>query len=252
MEDVCTCCLRLPLQRRGRSRLELALPIKAAHSTVYLIGVEKSPSHAFSLQEYTLTRKHSNAMAKVPKIKKKEVNVRSRAGRRGESPETAPKATPKGSVDEPSDSWMFGAQSAGVHKKAPKAKKMTRAQRERHLKAIEHGERNTDRHETYVAKSKHRGRRTQSRRAGWEEVNELTAEKIAKKMAEGQGADMDGAESEEEIEETQGASAPDAMADLEQQPALPEQNLGQSTAIAQEPTPVLQQAADAEDIDEIL
>jgi hypothetical protein len=48
-----------------------------------------------------------------------------------------------------------------------------------------------------------------------------------------------------------GEDAPDAMKDLDQQPALPEQNLGQSASVAQEPTPVLQQAtAAAEDIDD--
>jgi hypothetical protein len=41
------------------------------------------------------------------------------------------------------------------------------------------------------------------------------------------------------------------MTDLEQQPAMPEQNLGQSTTVAQDPTPVLQQAA-VEIDDEIL
>jgi hypothetical protein len=70
-------------------------------------------------------------------------------------------------------------------------------------------------------------------------------------MAEGAGAEEDGMESEEDIEETLGEGAPDAMKDLEQQPALPEQNLGQSTSVAQDPTPVLQQAnAAAVDIDE--
>lgn len=187
-------------------------------------------------------------MAKVPKIKKKEESVRSRAYRRQALPEAMPKKTPKGSVDE-NDSWMYGAANAGVHKKAAKTKKMTRQQRERQLKAIEHAERNVDKHEKNVADSKHRGRRTQGRRKDWEDINGTTAEKVAKLMAEGYGAAMEGAEDDEEIGEEQGASAPDAMADLDQQPVMPEQNLGQSTTVAQEPTPALQQAE--EDVDDI-
>jgi polynucleotide 5'-kinase involved in rRNA processing len=129
---------------------------------------------------------------------------------------------------------------------------LTRAQRQRQLKAIEHGERNQDRLEKSVAKSKLRGKRTQSRAQTWEEINAEKAAKIAKVMAEGTGADMGGAESEEdEEEETMGEDAGDAMKDLDQQPALPEQNLGQASSVAQEPTPVLQQASVAvEDIDD--
>ena len=189
-------------------------------------------------------------MAKVPNVKKKSVSARSRAGRRQESPEPAPKKAPKGSVDEPNDSWMYGATNAGIHKKT-KEKKLTRAQRQRQLKAIEHGERNVDRLEKSVAKSKLRGKRTQSRAQTWEEINAEKAAKIAKGMAEGKGADMDGVESESEVEEAMGEDAADAMKDLDQQPALPEQNLGQATSVAQEPTPVLQQTtAAAEDIDD--
>jgi hypothetical protein len=130
---------------------------------------------------------------------------------------------------------------------------LTRAQKQRQLKALEHGERNADRLEKDIANSKHRGRRTQTRAQNWEEINAEKAAKIAKYMAEGQGAEEDGMESDEDIEETLGEDAPDAMKDLEQQPALPEQNLGQATSVAQDPTPVLQQAnAAAEDIDEIL
>ena len=186
-------------------------------------------------------------MAKVPNVKSKNVSARSRAGRRQESPEPAPKKAPKGSVDEPSDSWMFGANNAGIHKKASKEKKLSRAQRQRQLKAIEHAERNSDKLEKSVAKSKLRGKRTQNRAQTWEEINAEKQAKVAKFMAEGKGADMDGMESEEEVED-----APDAMKDLDQQPALPEQNLGQATSVAQEPTPVLQQAtaAAAEDIDD--
>ena len=187
-------------------------------------------------------------MAKVPNVKNKTVSARSRAGRRQESPEPAPKKAPKGSVDEPSDSWMFGATNAGIHKKAPKEKKLTRAQRQRQLKAIEHGERNQDRLEKSVAKSKLRGKRTQSRAKTWEELN---AEKVAKaaEIAKVMAAGMDGGESEEEEEEVE--DAPDAMKDLEQDTAPPEQNLGQPNSVAQEPTPVLQQAtAAAEDIDD--
>ena len=190
-------------------------------------------------------------MAKVPTIKNKTVSARSRAGRRQESPEPAPKKAPKGSVDEPNDSWMYGATNAGIHKKAPKEKKLSRAQRQRQLKAIEHGERNSDRLEKSVAKSKLRGKRTQNRAQTWEEINAEKQAKIAKAMGAGTGANMDGVESEEEIEETMGEDASDAMKDLDQQPALPEQNLGQSASVAQEPTPVLQQAtAAAEDIDD--
>lgn len=190
-------------------------------------------------------------MAKVPKVKKTVVSARSRAGRRQESPERDPKKAPKGSVDETNDSWMYGATNAGIHKKAPKEKKLTRAQRARQLKAIEHGERNADRHEKDIANSKHRGRRTQTRAQSWEEINAEKAAKIAAYMAEGKGAEMDGTDSEEDIEEALGEDAPDAMKDLDQQPALPEQNLGQSTSAAQEPTPVLQQAtAAADDIDD--
>jgi hypothetical protein len=189
-------------------------------------------------------------MAKVPTIKSKTVSARSRAGRRQESPEPAPKKAPKGSVDEPNDSWMYGATNAGIHKKAPKEKKLTRAQRQRQLKAIEHGERNQDRLEKSVAKSKLRGKRTQSRAKTWEEINAEKAAKIAKVMAAG----VDGGESEEEDEaeeEAMGEDAPDAMQDLEQQPALPEQNSRQSPSVAQEPAPALQQAAAAaEDIDD--
>jgi hypothetical protein len=143
---------------------------------------------------------------------------------------------------------MYGATNAGIHKKAPKEKKLTRAQRQRQLKAIEHGERNQDRLEKSVAKSKLRGKRTQSRAKTWEEIN---AEKVAKaaEIAKVMAAGMDGGEPEEEEEEE---DAPDAMKDLEQDTALPEQNLGQTNSVAQEPTPVLQQAtaAAAEDIDD--
>jgi hypothetical protein len=189
-------------------------------------------------------------MAKVPSIKKKAVSVRSRAGRRADSPEPAPKKAAKGSVDEKDDSWKYGATNAGIHKKT-KEKKLTRAQRQRQLKALEHGERNADRLEKDVANSKHRGRRTQTRAQTWEEINAEKAAKIAKHMAAGAGAEEDGMESDEDIEETLGEDAPDAMKDLEQQPALPEQNLGQSTSVAQDPTPVPQQAtAVADDIDD--
>jgi len=188
-------------------------------------------------------------MAKVPNIKKKAVSARSRAGRRQESPEPAPKKGPKSSADEEktNDSWMYGATNAGIHKKAPKEKKLTRAQRQRQLKAIEHGEAAADRLEKSVAKSKLRGKRTQNRAQTWEEINAEKAARVAKAMADGVGAEVDGMESEEEIEETLGEDAPDAMKDLDQQPALPEQNLGQSASVAQEPTPVLQQATTAAD-----
>jgi len=207
------------------------------------------------LLEYTrihdTSHTHTFKMAKVPNVKKKAVSARSRAGRRQESPEPAPKKAPKGTVDETNDSWMYGATNAGIHKKAPKEKKLTRAQRQRQLKAIEHGERNVDRLEKSVAKSKLRGKRTQNRAQTWEEINAEKQAKIAQAMAAGEGAEVDGAESEEEIEDTLDEDAPDAMKDLDQQPALPEQNLGQSTSIAQEATPILQQATAAvEDIDD--
>lgn len=187
-------------------------------------------------------------MAKVPKVKKKEESTRSRAYRRQASPDAAPIKTPKDSVDD-NDSWMYGAANAGVHKKAPRTKNISRQQRARQLKAIEHAERNSDKHVKNVADSTHRGRRVQSRRKDWEEINRIKAEKIAKLMADGEGADMEGAEDEDEIEEEQGADAPDAMADLEEQPKMPEQNLGQTTTVAQDLTPAILQ--EAEDIDDI-
>lgn len=112
-------------------------------------------------------------MAKVAKPKQRPTSVRSRAHRRAESPERSlnnnkPKSISK---DDTGDSWIYAAQSTGVHKKAPKAKKLTRQQRQRQLKALEHADRNVDKLEKKVKDSKARSGRVQARRKEWEEVN---------------------------------------------------------------------------------
>lgn len=141
-------------------------------------------------------------MAKVAKVKKRETSIHSRAHRRAASPERTlnnnkPKPISKDSSKDDNDSWIYAAQNTGVHKKAPKAKKLTRQQRQRQLKALEHADRNVDKLEKKVADSKASSRRVQDRRKEWEDVNGVktaAAGKVVKAPEEGKAGAMEGVE----------------------------------------------------------
>ncbi|KAK5162804.1 uncharacterized protein LTR77_011176 [Saxophila tyrrhenica] len=110
---------------------------------------------------------------KTPKVKKREVSVRSRAARRGNAPPPtegpAVKSKEKATEYTP---WLHNAQNSGISKKK-KTKQLTRQQKQRQQKGLEHAERNIDKLEKKVADSKKRGKRLQARTKQWEELNEL-------------------------------------------------------------------------------
>jgi hypothetical protein len=113
-------------------------------------------------------------MAKTAKVKKREVSIHSRAARRGEDsarPEVA--AKPEETDYKP---WLHGAQNAGIHKKK-KVKSLTRQQKMRQQKGLEHAERNLDKLEKKVTDSKGRAKKVQARRQDWEELNDRIAGK---------------------------------------------------------------------------
>ncbi|WPH01935.1 Hypothetical protein R9X50_00478900 [Acrodontium crateriforme] len=109
-------------------------------------------------------------MAKIAKVKKREVSFRSRAARRGSSPTT--EIAKKPSVEETDyKPWLHSTQSAGISKKK-KTKQLTRAQKARQQKGLEHGERNVDKLERKVAGSKAKRSKIDARRAAWEDLND--------------------------------------------------------------------------------
>lgn len=140
-------------------------------------------------------------MAKVAKVKKRETSIHSRAHRRAASPERTlnnNKPKPISKTKDDDDSWIYAAQSTGVHKKAPKAKKLTRQQRVRQLKALEHADRNVDKLEKKVADSKARLGKVQARRKEWEDVNgvrtAVVGQTAVKAPEEGKAGAMEGVE----------------------------------------------------------
>lgn len=83
-------------------------------------------------------------------------SVHSRAARRGTSPSNANKSLesiPRAEVPTKPSSILAAHASAGVSKKKPKAKALTRAQRQRQQKGIERAEVVIDQLENKVAKS---------------------------------------------------------------------------------------------------
>ncbi|KAK3721557.1 hypothetical protein LTR37_003113 [Vermiconidia calcicola] len=111
-------------------------------------------------------------MAKTPKVKKREVSFHSRAARRGATSPPPKDLEVKPPTNETEyKPWLHNAQNAGISKKK-KSKPLSRQQRQRQQKGLEHGERNVDRMEKKVADSKTRGRKVQARRTEWEELND--------------------------------------------------------------------------------
>ncbi|KAJ9665685.1 hypothetical protein H2201_004169 [Coniosporium apollinis] len=111
-------------------------------------------------------------MAKTAKLKKKPASLNSRAARREASPSLNLDKSLK-TMKPPSDSRpsVLAPQNAGITKKSKKSKPMSRAQRLRHEKTMENAERDMDKHERKVERSKGRGRRVQERAKNWEELN---------------------------------------------------------------------------------
>jgi predicted RNase H-like nuclease (RuvC/YqgF family) len=135
-------------------------------------------------------------MAKTAKVKKREVSIHSRAARRGEDsarPEVI--AKPEETDYKP---WLHNAQNAGIHKRK-KVKSLTRQQKMRQQKGLEHAERNLDKLEKKVTDSKGRAKKVQARRQDWEELNDRIAgkenreEKVEKSAKDGVKA-MEGVE----------------------------------------------------------
>lgn len=118
-------------------------------------------------------------MAKIAKPKKREPSLHSRASRRNATPPVE-LAVPKGKTSgDENEQWLHTAQNAGVHKK-PKAKKPTRQQRLRQVKALERADSNSNKLEQKVAESKQKGRKIQGRRKDWDELNHVVIEKDVK------------------------------------------------------------------------
>ncbi|KAK3701208.1 hypothetical protein LTR37_015587 [Vermiconidia calcicola] len=142
-------------------------------------------------------------MAKTPKVKKREVSFHSRAARRGATSPPPKDLEVKPPTNETEyKPWLHNAQNAGIGKKK-KSKPLSRQQRQRQQKGLEHGERNVDRMEKKVADSKTRGRKVQARRTEWEELNdrivgkenrEKEDAKSVKKGKEGGAKEMEGVE----------------------------------------------------------
>ncbi|EON69476.1 hypothetical protein W97_08736 [Coniosporium apollinis CBS 100218] len=111
-------------------------------------------------------------MAKTAKLKKKPASIKSRAARRETSPSLNLDKSLK-TMKPPSDSRpsVLAPQSTGIIKKTKKSKPMSRAQRLRHEKAMENAERDMDKHERKIERSKGRGRKVQERAKNWEELN---------------------------------------------------------------------------------
>ena len=196
-------------------------------------------------------------MAKVPKVKVKQrsTSIHSRAHRRAASPERTlnnnkPKPIPSKASsskdDDAADSWLYAAKSTGVHKKAPKAKKLTRQQRVRQLKALEHADRNVDKLEKKVQDSKARSNRVQARAKQWEDVNGVKTAaavegKVVKAPEEGKVSAMEGVEEDEVVEPRAEMVGADATAGLGEGRAFEDEDARQ---------PVEAGAADI-DVDEI-
>ncbi|OJJ80397.1 Alb1 domain-containing protein [Aspergillus glaucus CBS 516.65] len=69
------------------------------------------------------------------------------------------------------DSILSERANAGISKKQPKPKNLSRAQRQRQQKGMEKAEMVVDQLENKVAKSVKRGNSVQARRADWEDTN---------------------------------------------------------------------------------
>ena len=67
--------------------------------------------------------------------------------------------------------WLHNAQNAGISKKK-KTKQLSRQQKLRQQKGLEHGERNNAKLEKKVADSKKQSRKIQERAKAWDELNE--------------------------------------------------------------------------------
>lgn len=99
-----------------------------------------------------------------------EVSFRSRAARRQSSPPPLSGIASKSKADDAEQPWLYHAQNAGISKKK-KAKQLTRQQRLRQQKGMEHAERNIDKLEKKLKDSKQRGKKVQERRAQWDDLN---------------------------------------------------------------------------------
>ncbi|KAK4505494.1 hypothetical protein PRZ48_003457 [Zasmidium cellare] len=164
---------------------------------------------------------------KTPKVKKREVSLRSRAARRGEEP-PAKDLSVKAPVEE-SDykPWMHSAQNAGISKKK-KSKTQTHAQRLRQEKALEKADQIADRLEKKIGDSKKKSKKVQARAADWEELNgKLVSAKEEKKATKKTGKAGDAGNAMEDV----------VLPDLEQ--PLPLRN---TEASATEGAPVEKQA----------
>jgi hypothetical protein len=101
---------------------------------------------------------------------------------------------------------MHTAQNAGIHKRQKKAKPLSRQQKLRQQRGLEHAERNIDKLEKKVADSKGRGKKIQARSREWEDLNETivgkenvdaekqVSEQVAKETKEDGAKEMEGVE----------------------------------------------------------
>lgn len=133
-------------------------------------------------------------------------SLHSRAARRGASPPAKDVSVAAPTEETEYKPWLHNAQSAGISKKK-KAKQMTRQQKQRQLRALEKADVNVDKLEKKVADSKARGKRVQSRRKDWEELNDVLN---GKGKEGGRGAPQAG-EGQQKMEDAQG---PDLMQPL--------------------------------------
>ncbi|KAK5137333.1 hypothetical protein LTR08_000303 [Meristemomyces frigidus] len=148
-------------------------------------------------------------MAKVGKVKKREVSINSRAARRGAEPIPKDLAAAKTQTKETETEfqpWMHNTQSGGIAKKK-KVKQLTRQQKVRQQQAMEKADALAGKLELKVADSKERAKKVKARAKDWEELNEAIvgkkAEDVIEKKMDGESqAEDDGGEKEwEDVEE---------------------------------------------------
>ena len=96
--------------------------------------------------------------------------MHSRAARRAASPSAKEPAVKSAVVETEYKPWLHSAQNAGIGQKK-KAKSLSRQQKMRQQRGLEHAERNLDRLEKKVTDSKKREKKVNSRRMDWEELN---------------------------------------------------------------------------------
>ncbi|KAK4997310.1 hypothetical protein LTR66_003247 [Elasticomyces elasticus] len=123
-------------------------------------------------------------MAKIPKIKKRGVSMRSRAARRETSPslnldKSLTSSKPPTETYEYSKPAVLAAHNAGISKKK-KPKQMSRQQRLRHQKGLERADVNVGKLEKKVTKSTAKSKRIKERAAAWEDLNGNIAGSTAK------------------------------------------------------------------------